>query len=421
MKHDDAAPSISLGDVAKVYEAAASGELSNEALYAGVAQRLGIPDSVLHARQPVGSSGTPRSTVKRAIRWHQQSLRSLGLLQRVADARGIWRLAETNKAGLSEAAPGTRLVAFSTRLGIAIWGDCRDVLLNLQEDIAASLFSPPYPLAKARAYGNATANESEYVDFISTALEPILRNLVDGGSICINVGSVYTPGLPSRSLYRERLILALCNRFSLSLVDRVVWYNTSSPPGPTRWACVNRVQLCSTYEDVLWFTNNPAALRSDNRRVLQPHSPRQLKLIAKGGENRSGRFGDGAHRIAPGDFGAPTAGRLARNVLSLGHRCPDADAYRRYAREHGLAVHGAMYPLSLASFFIQLLTQKGELVVDPFGGRGTTGRAAELLGRRWLVVDKVLDYLRGGAGRFLDAEGFSMPRAVEDWALATPL
>lgn len=407
---------ITLADVAGVYQDEESGILTNEALYAGVGRRLGLPEAVLNRREPIGADGTPRSTVKRAIRWHQQSLRSLGLLERVPDARGVWRLAKPNNAGLSQAGPGVRLVAFSTRLGIAIWGDSRDVLTNLDEAIAASVFSPPYPLARARAYGNATADESGYVDFISTVVEPIVRNLVDGGSLCINVGSVYTPGLPSRSLYRERLILALCDRFGLSLVDRLIWHNPSAPPGPTRWACVNRVQLSSTYEDILWFTNNPGRLRSDNRRVLQPHSARHRKLIANGGEKRSGRFADGAHRISPGSFGTPTEGRLARNVLTLGHRCSDSDAYRRYARDLGLRVHGAMFPLALASFLIQLLTSPGELIVDPFGGRGTTGKAAELLGRRWLVVEKVMDYLRGGAGRFLDANGFSMQPGVEEWA-----
>ena len=409
------AQAITLEDVTSAYADSESGELLNETLYARVAQRRSIPDSSLHARQPVGAAGTPRSTIKRAIRWHQQTLRAMGVLERVENSRGLWRLAATNDRGLSEAQPGVRLVAFSTNLGVAIWGECRDVLTGLQEKVALSICSPPYPLASPRAYGNATAHESEYVDFISHALEPIIRNLVDGGSLCINVGSVYIKGTPARSLYRERLILALCDRFSLSLVDRVVWHNPSSPPGPTRWACVKRVQLCNTYEDVLWFTNNAEALRSDNRRVLQPHSERHQKLIARGGENRTALFGDGAHRIAPGNFGAHTEGRIPRNVLTLGHRCPDNDRYRRYARDHELPVHGAMFPLSLVSFFIRLLTQPDELVIDPFGGSICTGSAAEQLGRRWIVVEKMLDYLRGGAGRFLDADGFHMSEHLASW------
>jgi site-specific DNA-methyltransferase (cytosine-N4-specific) len=43
--------------------------------------------------------------------------------------------------------------------------------------------------------------------------------------------------------------------------------------------------------------------------------------------------------------------------------------------------------LALPTFFIKLLTMPGQIVVDPFGGTGTTGLAAERLGRRWLVTE----------------------------------
>ncbi len=50
-------------------------------------------------------------------------------------------------------------------------------------------------------------------------------------------------------------------------------------------------------------------------------------------------------------------------------------------------LHPARFPLPLPTFFINLLTKPGQLVVDPFGGTGTTALAAELLGRQWLVTE----------------------------------
>ena len=56
--------------------------------------------------------------------------------------------------------------------------------------------------------------------------------------------------------------------------------------------------------------------------------------------------------------------------------------------------HPARFPLEIPTFFINLMTQPGDLVFDPFGGTGTTGVAAEKLGRRWLVSEIDPNYAR---------------------------
>ncbi len=62
--------------------------------------------------------------------------------------------------------------------------------------------------------------------------------------------------------------------------------------------------------------------------------------------------------------------------------------------------HPARMPSGLAEFFINFLTDPGDLVLDPFAGSNTTGSVAERLGRRWLSIESVLDYARGSRGRF---------------------
>src|SRR5439155_6579611 len=59
--------------------------------------------------------------------------------------------------------------------------------------------------------------------------------------------------------------------------------------------------------------------------------------------------------------------------------------YLNYCREHGLAPHPARMPDAVAKFFIEFVTESGDLVLDPFGGSNTTGAAAEGLGRRWVT------------------------------------
>ena len=51
-----------------------------------------------HQRQPIGKSGHLHSPLKRQCRWWQQSLKQLGLLEKVEGARGLWRLTEAGRA-----------------------------------------------------------------------------------------------------------------------------------------------------------------------------------------------------------------------------------------------------------------------------------------------------------------------------------
>lgn len=162
-----------------------------------------------------------------------------------------------------------------------------------------------------------------------------------------------------------------------------------------------------------WLTNDPQLVKSDNRRVLEPHSARHLALIAAGGEKRAASFADGAYNIRPGSYGNPTAGRIPRNVLSLGHSCPDHRQYRKDAAALGLQAHGAPFPLSLASFLIRFLSEPGDLIADPFGGKLTTAKAAEELGRKWITAEWILDYIRASAERFRSAAGFELSPALQ--------
>ncbi len=391
--------------IAASYAEASDGTLNNAALYKKVAERAGIDRAAMDARIPIGAAASLRSPTKRKIRWFQQTLKQLGVIERVEGKRGIWRLIENPNEDLNKIIAGVKLVAFSTRLGVAIWSRHQDVFSNIDEPISLCVTSPPYPLRNSRAYGNP--DEAGYVDFICEALEPIIRQLIPGGSVVLNLSNdIFLSKSPARSLYLERLIIALNDRLGLSLMDRLPWVNLSKPPGPTYWACVNRVQLTTAYEPVLWFTNDPMRVRSDNRRVLERHTERHLHLMQAGGAKRTAEYGDGAYKIRPDSYGRITEGKIPRNVIQRGHSCSDTLAYRQYATELDLPLHGAMQPTSIPDFFIRFLTEPDDLVVDAFGGTIRTGLAAERLGRRWLVTEWILQYLRGAAELFRESPGF---------------
>ncbi|MES2879181.1 MAG: DNA methyltransferase [Pseudomonadota bacterium] len=384
------------------------GTLSNASLYRELGERAGIPESVWKEPVDLGPNQPGHSVLKRRVRWWQQGLRQLGLLERDEErGRGFWRITPKGRNKLTPATPGRVLLGFSTDLGIALWGDAADVFVSLDQPIALCLSSLPYPLAKPRAYGNPTAHV--YVDWTLRLLEPITKHLMPGGSICLNLSNdIFEPNSPARSDYLERLVIGLKDRLGLWKMALDPWVNPTKPPGPLRWASITKQHLNVGWEPVYIFCNDPVIWMAKNQRVLEPHSERHLAYVRQGGAKKAQSNGDGAYRLYPGSFGHETAGRIPKNVRILPHRCSDKERARKMAIAQGLPVHGATMPLKLAQFYIEYLTERGQMVVDPCAGWLTTARAAELAGRHWACTEMMGEYILGGANRFRTAPGFEL-------------
>ena len=76
------------------------------------------------------------------------------------------------------------------------------------------------------------------------------------------------------------------------------------------------------------------------------------------------------------------------------------DPYLRVCRVHNIKPHPARFPPDLPQFFINLCTEKGDIVLDPFAGSNMTGYIAEKLGRRWIAIESKEEYLIGARFRF---------------------
>lgn len=382
------------------------GPLSNDVLYAKVASSAGVPLEIIEKKVPIGKSGEMHSPFRRRVRWYQQTLRALGLLEKDDVAgRGHWKLTPKAKQKLTPAQGTAVMLGFSTDLGVALWAASSSVFPLIGEPITLCLTSPPYPLKKARAYGNPPIQE--YVDFILKQMEPIVRHLAPGGSICLNVSNdIFEDHSPARSTYKERMLIALEDKLGLKLMDTLIWHNPNKPPGPIQWASLSRQQLNVAYEPVYWMTNDPRLCKSDNRRVLQQHTEQHMKLLNAGGERRSAVYGDGAYRLREGSFGKRTDGRIPRNILQFSHVESEKNEFRKEIQAQGLPHHGAMMPRRLARLLIEFLTEPGDLVVDNHFGHATTLIEAEDLGRRWFGAELMAEHVLGGALRFKDRPGF---------------
>lgn len=332
--------------------------MTNEEMYEKVALAAGVDLLDLHKNEPIGRDGREYSKIKRGIRWFQQELKRAGLLENVG--RAEWKLTREGKAKvqLHQAINGFMMLAFSTKLGVAIWGDSRNIFSKIKEPIHLTVTSPPYPIQIGRAYG--TFREDEVINLIIGVMEPIIANLVDGGSIMLNLGNnVFERGSAARSMWIEKLTLKLHEKLDMWLMDKIIWNNTQSAPAvPTEWCAKKGIHLAATYETILWMCNNPNAARTNNRNILRPLSEPYKKLMQGDGEKRERKFADGAHTIRKGSFSNQVEGALPKNIYSRGHRCKHNNVYRKYCRENNLPVHGATYPFELAEYLIKFASSE---------------------------------------------------------------
>lgn len=388
--------------VTAIYEKS-DGVVTNEDLYAQM-EKFGLN---VKSSDKQDIAGDTHNLAKRKLRWIQQTLKEAGIIEKVDGRRGVWQFLHKNKEGLHEISPGYSVLAFSTLYGAAILATAESFFGNKKFKMPVHLIlsSPPYPLNIPRKYGNVA--ESEYVDWLCKTIEPVIDRLEEGGSICLNLGNdVFIKNSPQRSMYVERVSLALHDRFGLAKMDNLIWQNTTRPPGPFQWASKQRFQLNAQYENILWFCRSPEKCFADNRRVLQPHSEAHIKFMQSGGNKKYRSNGDGSHVVMVGAYGNMTDGKIPKNILPMAHRCKDQMAYKRYCASLGLQTHGAAMPLRLATFLVEYMTSIGQTVVDPFGGSFTTAKASELLKRLWYSTEMIYEYAYGASSRFVDADGY---------------
>jgi site-specific DNA-methyltransferase (cytosine-N4-specific) len=101
-----------------------------------------------------------------------------------------------------------------------------------------------------------------------------------------------------------------------------------------------------------------------------------------------------------GSIPANVLEEIPTDMLKFGNNAAN-DAYTLKCKEAGVNLHPARFPAALPEFFTLLLTEEGDIVLDPFAGSNTTGTVAEKLRRRWLAVDNVAEYLEASKFRFI--------------------
>lgn len=284
-------------------------------------------------------------------------------------------------------------VFYQNNLGRIYLGDSLALLRDIEnETVDLIMTSPPFGLVRKKEYGNV--DSKVYIEWFKPFAKEFRRILRNSGSLVIDIGGAWNPGLPTRSLYHFKLLIMLCDEFGFHLAQEYYWWNPSKLPTPAEWVNVRRIRVKDAVNTVWWLSKSPWP-KASNRRVLQPYSPSMKELLAKG---YKAKLRPSGHDISD-KFSKDNGAAIPPNLLAIANTESNS-AYVRYCERVGVKAHPARFPAELPEYFVRMLTDQEDMVVDPFGGSCVTGEVADRLGRQWVCCDLVEDYLRGAVGRF---------------------
>ena len=297
-------------------------------------------------------------------------------------------------------------IVYSTDMGMMIKGTAEeafnsDLLKPYFGEVQLIFTSPPFPLNRKKAYGNL--NGDAYVRWLAGFSNIFSSFLKPNGSIVMEMGNSWKTGHPVMSTLALKALLEFLESGEFELCQQFVCSNPAKLPSPVQWVNVERIRVKDAFTHVWWMspTTRPKA---DNRRVLVPYSAAMKKLLATQAYNAGKRPSE--HSIGAKSFLHDNGGAIPSNVI-LSTNTRANDPYLSFCRQNGIPLHPARMPIELARFFIEFLTDPGDLVVDPFSGSNITGAAAEDSGRRWISIEPRVEYAAASKARFADlaAEG----------------
>jgi len=282
---------------------------------------------------------------------------------------------------------------YQTTYGAAFSGDSLELLKHIpNQSVHLILTSPPFALTRKKEYGNKDADE--YIDWFMQFARQFKRILHQDGSFIVDLGGAYLPGVPVKSIYQFELLVRLCKELNFFLAQDFYHYNPSRLPTPAEWVNVRRIRVKDSV-NVVWWLSPSEFPKANNRNVLKPYSDSMKQLLENG---YRAKLRPSGHDIST-KFQKDNNGAIPPNLLSLANTESNS-AYLRRCNEAGIKPHPARFPMEFPRFFIDFLTDEGDIVLDPFAGSNTTGQAAELAKRRWISFEIDRTYLDGSVFRF---------------------
>ena len=243
-------------------------------------------------------------------------------------------------------------------------GDCFELIKTLPDNsIDLVITSPPY--VDIISYGKdvSVKKPTEYVDWILPLFKEIHRVLKPTGSFILNINDKCVNKLRSTFIYE--MIYRNSKETPLKLYDKYTWHKRNGVPNGSNKRFRNNTEF------LFHFVKDQNQLKFYMDRVLEEpvdgskkiQKVRYQKNITEGKQDHIYTYRELPDKIRPDDvFRFPTASASRDNEIR----------------------HPAPYHKDLPLYFITLLTDEGDVVLDVFNGIGTTCLAAKELNRDYL-------------------------------------
>jgi site-specific DNA-methyltransferase (cytosine-N4-specific) len=370
-------------------------------LYGDIADQVGVTAEERSATVNIG--GRKINAFERRVRWVRQTAVMRGLISK--EESRVWRLTEAANAKLGNIQRGTILTFAISESGAFLWANAEDAVGVIEPgSVQLICTSPPYPLLSPKEYGNVPPDR--WVGWLLELCEKWLGTLTPDGSLMLNIGSVFKEGVAAQQLHIERLLVKLEDELGVHLLQTLYWANPTKMPTPLNWVGIQRLRVTQSVEPLLWLSKNPMAY-GNNRHCLRPYSPEGLRSIEKPRlKKRPSGFSFGA-----GSF-RNQGGSIPPSLITATPTGKEEVRYRKAVRAAGRIPHPAILPAAVARFCIQLATNVGDTVYDPFSGSGTLVAESLKLGRKAIGSDRALEYLESSLIR-CESENLQITRVLQ--------
>ncbi|MGC8574895.1 MAG: DNA-methyltransferase [Thermoplasmata archaeon] len=228
--------------------------------------------------------------------------------------------------------------------------------------------SPPYNIGKV--YEERVKLE-EYLDYQSKIAKECVRILRNDGSIAWEVGNyVYNKEIFPLDYFFYRIYK---EENELKLRNRIIWHIEHGLHASLRFS--------GRYETILWFTKtDDYTFNLDPVRVPQKYPGKTYYRGKKKGLPSGNPLGKN-----PGDVWEIVLQDWERQIWDI----PNVKS-----NHPEKTVHPAQFPIELVQRLVLALTNEGDIVLDPFGGVGSSALASLLLNRKAISIDRSEEYTK---------------------------
>jgi site-specific DNA-methyltransferase (adenine-specific)/site-specific DNA-methyltransferase (cytosine-N4-specific) len=247
-------------------------------------------------------------------------------------------------------------------------GDCFELIKDLPDNsIDLIITSPPY--ADIVNYGKniSIQKPQDYCDWLLPLFNEIYRVLKPSGSFILNINDNCSKGYRNPFIYE--LIYRSQKETKLKFYDTYIWHKMNGIPNGSPKRFRNNTEF------IFHFVKDQKELKFHMDRVMkEPAESYSQRKKYKWKVSNHGQTQDGE--------------RIEKHFMD-GNNLPDLVRPDNVVRFHtaghardNTIKHPAPFYKDLPKYYINLLTDDGDTILDPFGGIMTTGLACNEIGNR---------------------------------------